>query len=203
MTTNNHEASLVVGQHLAEHGYKDWLFLVYPSKWSSRFGRESGLREAARLHGANLVVLETANDAVSARQTLAGYLDGGAGLPRVVIAGNNPLLLGAMGLLRERGIRIPGDMAVVAYDEFAWSALTDPPITVLNEQSEEIGRRAAMMLREIIEGQEAAERKGKSPSPVYLPEHRQQVPAKLTLRGSCGCVAQDGDIVKKGSFQAA
>jgi LacI family transcriptional regulator len=108
-----------------------------------------------------------------------------------------------MGLLRERGIRIPDDMAVVAYDEFAWSALTDPPITLLNEQSEEIGRRAAMMLRDIIEGQEAAERKGKSPSPVYLPEHRQQVPAKLTLRGSCGCVEQDGDVVKKGSFQAA
>ena len=203
VTTNNHEASLVVGQHLAEHGYKDWLFLVYPSKWSSRFGRESGLREAARLHGVNLVVLETANDAASARETLARHLDGRAGVPRVVIAGNNPLLLGAMGLLRERGIRIPDDMAVVAYDEFAWSALTDPPITLLNEQSEEIGRRAAMMLRDIIEGQEAAERKGKSPSPVYLPEHRQQVPAKLTLRGSCGCVAQDGGIVKKGSFQAA
>ncbi|MGE0279664.1 MAG: LacI family DNA-binding transcriptional regulator [Rhizobiaceae bacterium] len=203
VTTNNHEASLIVGQHLADHGYRDWLFLVYPSKWSSRFGRESGLREAARLAGADLVVLETANDAASTRETLGRHLDDRAALPDALIAGNNPLLLGAMGLLKDRGIRVPNDVAVVAYDEFAWSTLTDPPITVLNEHSEEIGRRAAMMLRDIIEGQEAAERKGKSVSPVYLPEHRQQVPAKLTLRGSCGCVAQDDGIVKKGSFQAA
>ena len=203
VTTNNHEASLMVGQHLADHGYADWLFLVYPSKWSSRFGRESGLREAARLAGANLTVLETANDAASARETLARHLDGRAVPPRVLIAGNNPLLLGAMGLMKERGIAIPGDMAVVAYDEFAWSALTDPPITVLNEHSEEIGRRAAMMLREIIGRQEEAERKGKSPSPVYLPEHRQQVPARLMLRCSCGCAVKDGGIVGKGSFQAA
>lgn len=199
ITTNNHDASLMVGQHLAEHGYREWLFLVYPTKWSSRFGRESGLREAARLAGANLVVLETANDAASARAALAKHLDGSATSPHVLIAGNNPLLLGAMGLLRERMIRIPEDMAVVAYDEFAWSALTDPPITVLNEHSEEVGRRAAMMLRGIIEEQEEAQRKGRSSSPRYLPEHQQQVPARLRLRGSCGCPAGsvlDGALVK-------
>lgn len=203
VTTNNHDASLMVGQHLANHGYREWLFLVYPAKWTSRFGRESGLREAARIAGANLVVLETANDAASARETLARHLDDRAAPPDVLIAGNNPLLLGAMGLLRDREIRIPGDMAVVAYDEFAWSALTDPPVTVLNEHSEEVGRRAAMMLREIIEGQEEAERRGKSITPLYLPEHRQQVPARLMVRGSCGCVDHGDDLLKNGSFQAA
>lgn len=203
VTTNNHEASLMVGQHLAEHGYEDWLFLVYPSKWSSRFGRESGLREAARLAGANLVVLETANDAASARETLARHLDDRFGLPHALIAGNNPLLLGAMGLLKDRAIHVPGDVAVVAYDEFAWSTLIDPPITVLNEHSEEIGKRAAMMLREIIERQEAAERKGKPPSPVYLPEHRQQVSAHLMLRRSCGCSQSECAAAADESFQAA
>lgn len=203
VTTNNHEASLIVGQHLAGHGYKDWLFLVYPPKWSSRFGRERGLCEAARLAGANLVVLETANDATSARETLARHLDDRAALPHALIAGNNPLLLGAMTLLKQRAVRIPGDMAVMAYDDFAWSALTDPPITVLNEHSEEIGRRAALMLRDIIEKQEGSERKGKSPSPIYLPEHRQQVPARLILRRSCGCAQSDCAATRDGSFQAA
>lgn len=203
VTTNNHKASMMVGQHLAGHGYKDWLFLVYPAKWSSRFGRESGLRDAASIAGANLVVLETANDSASARETLARYLDGHAKPPHVLIAGNNPLLLGAMGLLKDRGIQVPGDMAVVAYDEFAWSTLTDPSITVLNEDSEEIGRRAAVMLREIIDGQEAAGRKGQSQSPVYLPEHRQQVSARLMLRRSCGCVESGRETAKGSSFQAA
>ena len=42
VTTDNYNASLMVGEHLASHGYKDWAFLVYPSKWTSRLERERG-----------------------------------------------------------------------------------------------------------------------------------------------------------------
>ncbi|WP_208636371.1 LacI family DNA-binding transcriptional regulator [Mesorhizobium helmanticense] len=187
VTTDNYNASLVVGQHLADHGYKDWLLLVYPAKWSTRFDRERGLVEAARRHGAELVVLESENDAVSAHSTLAAYLDRAGRLPHVLIAGNNPLLLGALKLLRERSITIPADIAVVGYDEFAWAPLLDPPLTVLNERSEEIGRRAAQTLAGIIEAQAEAEKQGQSKSPLYRPEYQQQVAAELVIRKSCGC----------------
>ncbi len=60
VTTDNYSASLLVGQHLADHNFRDWLFLVYPARWSTRFNRERGLREAAKRHGARLVVLESA-----------------------------------------------------------------------------------------------------------------------------------------------
>lgn len=203
VTTNNYNASLVVGQHLADHGYKDWLFLVYPSKWSTRFDRERGIREAARIHGANLVVLESENDAASAYRTLANHLDTIDEQPRVLIAGNNPLLLGSMKLLFDRGTAIPAELAVVAYDEFAWSALTDPPMTVLNEHSEQIGRLAAMTLRRIIEKQIEAEKQGRPASPVYLPEDRQQVPARLMIRCSCGCAKDSTQTLEGFASKAA
>ncbi|TIP09176.1 LacI family DNA-binding transcriptional regulator [Mesorhizobium sp.] len=189
VTTDNFNASLMVGQHLADHGYEDWLFLVYPARWSTRLERERGIREAALIHGVSLVVLESGNDAGSAYKTLAAHLDASPRPPRALIAGNNPLLLGSMQLLSDRRISIPSDVAVVAFDEFAWSALTNPPMTVLNEHSEEIGRRAAATLKRVIEKLTEAERSGKSASPVYLAEDRQQVPAKLIVRSSCGCSA--------------
>ena len=47
VTSDNYAASRIVGQHLAGHALQDWLFLVYPERWSSRLERERGLRDAA------------------------------------------------------------------------------------------------------------------------------------------------------------
>ena len=187
VTTDNYGASLMVGAHLASHRFADWLLLIYPPKWSTRIDRERGLADSAAAHGASLTVLETENDAESAQETLAAHLDRTGRLPDVLVAGNNPLVLGAMTLARQRGIAIPGDMALVGYDEFAWSSLVDPPLTLLNERSEAIGRKAALMLAEIIDAQAEAERSGGAKAPVYLPRHQQQVAADLVIRRSCGC----------------
>jgi LacI family transcriptional regulator len=91
VTTDNYNASLLVGQHLAEHGYKDWTFLVYPTKWSTRFDR---------LHNARVDVIECDNDSEAAYEALGVHLSKSKPVPQVLIAGNNPLLLGALKLLR-------------------------------------------------------------------------------------------------------
>ncbi|GGE01342.1 LacI family transcriptional regulator [Aureimonas endophytica] len=187
VTTDNYKASREVGRHLAEHGYEDWLFLIYPSRWSTRFERERGIREAAEIHGVRLEVLESGNDPDSAHAVMAERLGEGRSLPRALVAGNNPLLLGALRLLREKALRIPEDIAVIGFDEFAWSGLIDPPLTVLNERSEEIGHRAASMLARIIDGQSEAERRGAPAQPTYRDEDVQQVEAELVIRRSCGC----------------
>lgn len=197
VTTDNYNASLMVGQHLADHGYREWVFLVYPAKWSTRFDRERGLRDAARIHGANVVILESENDAASGYAKLANYMSKAGRAPQVLIAGNNPLLLGALNYFRDKQTRIPGEIAVVGYDEFAWASLIDPPITVLNESSEQIGRLAASTLSKIIDGQIEAEKRGRAASPAYLPEYQQQVPAELIIRRSCGCGADQKPFTSK------
>ncbi|WP_314174702.1 LacI family DNA-binding transcriptional regulator [Streptomyces winkii] len=188
LSTDNFGASMKVGAHLAEHGYGDWLFVAYPALWSSRAERERGLREAASAHGARLEVLECENDAASAFTALSRCLDEpGRSLPRVVIAGNNPLLHASLQVLRARDVTVPEDVAVVAFDEFAWAPLLDPPLTVLNEDSESIGVRAAQILTRIIDEQVKAEALGDQPTPVYLPADRQVMTADLIIRKSCGC----------------
>jgi LacI family transcriptional regulator len=187
VTTDNYQASMLVGAHLASHGYKSWLFLAYPAIWSTRSEREHGLRDAASAAGANLTVIESANDSGSASQTLKSYLDRSGQVPQALIAGNNPMLLGALDHLRGRGLRIPRDIAVVGYDEFAWSNLIEPPLTLLNERSGEIGERAAKTLAEIVLAQDASQKRGEGNTPVYRPDHQQQVGAELVVRQSCGC----------------
>jgi LacI family transcriptional regulator len=186
--TDNYAASMMTGDHLAQHGYTDWLFLAYPGRWSTRAERERGLQEAALTHGARLRVLETENDSKSAHRTLSAYLDAPEQtLPRAIIAGNNPLLHGVLTVLQERGIAIPGQVALIAFDEFAWAPLLDPPLTVVDEDSESIGVLAAQTLTRILDSQIDAERRGVSPVPDYRPEDRREVSADLIVRRSCGC----------------
>jgi LacI family transcriptional regulator len=188
ITMDNVTAGRRVGAHLAEHGYGDWLFLVYPSLWSTRAYRERGIREAAEEHGADLVVLESDNSNADAYKTLAEYLDSPSGhVPRALIAGNNPMVHGSLSVLQDRGLRVPEDVAVIGFDEFSWARLLHPPLTVLDEDSEAIGARATTILMRIIDEQLEAERAGLPPAPRYRPEDREEVQGELIIRRSCGC----------------
>ena len=40
--TDNYEASMMAGAHLAQHGYTDWLFPACPGRWATRASRRSG-----------------------------------------------------------------------------------------------------------------------------------------------------------------
>ncbi|MEK0316162.1 LacI family DNA-binding transcriptional regulator [Cohnella sp. 56] len=88
---------------------------------------------------------------------------------------NNVLTMGAMSYLQERRIRIPQDLAVIGYDDYDWTKITTPPLTVIRQPSFELGERAAeVMLRRIEEGFD----KDEEPQAYRLP-------AELVVRDSC------------------
>ena len=187
VTTDNVQASSDLGDHLGTHGYRDWVCVMYPSRWPTRAPRLEGLRAAALRHGATLTILDAENDPGSAAAALSEYLASGA-QPDAVIAGNNPLLQGVMGALSAHSLLAARDVGLVSFDEFAWAPLTTPSMTVIDEDASLIGRRAAALLLELIERRKTAEKPAVF-TDTYLPEDRIVMPAKLTIRESCGCPA--------------
>jgi LacI family transcriptional regulator len=145
---------------------------------------------AADAVGASLAVIETANNAVSASRALEEYADDHE-LPRVIIAGNNPLALGAMRFLHERDIAIPSRVAVVAYDEFDWAPVVDPPLTVINEDSGRLGVLAAETLLSIIADQSERDSRGQAVRPQYRATDSKEARASLIVRRSCGCLEDE------------
>lgn len=91
--------------------------------------------------------------------------------PDAVLATDNLMALGALDEVRARGLRIPADLALVAFDDVAWFAHLDPPLTAVTQPTRELGRAAVHTLLERIEGREA---------PSVL------LPARLVVRRSCG-----------------
>ncbi|WP_316959628.1 LacI family DNA-binding transcriptional regulator [Streptomyces sp. TRM68367] len=66
--------------------------------------------------------------------------------------GNDQIARGVADALRERGVNVPGDIAVVGYDNWDTMALASrPPLTTIDMNLAEIGRIAALRLLEAID----------------------------------------------------
>ena len=51
--------------------------------------------------------------------------------PTALFAGNDTLAIGAMMAVREAGLAIPDDFAVVGYDDIPGAAFANPPLTTI------------------------------------------------------------------------
>jgi LacI family transcriptional regulator, galactose operon repressor len=91
--------------------------------------------------------------------------------PTAIIAGSHRLLPGVVGAVRAQGLRIPGDVSLVAFDDVPMLELAGPPIAAVSRQPLAVGRAAANLLLGRIAG---------SPPSVVT------VAPRLAARESCG-----------------
>ncbi len=63
-----------------------------------------------------------------------------------VFAVNDPSALGAYGVIKEHGLRIPDDIAVVGFSNNPITAVVSPPLTTIEQRAYEMGEKAAEML---------------------------------------------------------
>jgi len=95
------------------------------------------------------------------------------GLPTAIFACNDLSAAGAVQALAEAGLSVPGDVAIVGFDDTRFCEATQPPLTSVRMPIEEMGALAARMLISKIANMEIAE-------PQAL------LPISLTIRQSCG-----------------
>jgi DNA-binding LacI/PurR family transcriptional regulator len=73
-----------------------------------------------------------------------------------IICASDPLALGAVRAARRAGLSVPEHLSVVGYDDSAFMACTDPPLTTVRQPIEAIGRAAVELLAGQIEGASVA-----------------------------------------------
>lgn len=72
--------------------------------------------------------------------------------PTAVFASNDLMALGAMLAMREENLRIPEDVALIGLDDIPAAKLVNPSLTTITQMQDDIGRIAAEMIFERIEG---------------------------------------------------
>lgn len=94
--------------------------------------------------------------------------------PTAIIAGGNQLMLGALRVLRGRGLQLGRDISFVGFDEIPVSELYEPPIAIVRRDTAAIGRSAAELMISLLAGE---------------PVEDVTLPSEFVARPSCGPVA--------------
>jgi LacI family repressor for deo operon, udp, cdd, tsx, nupC, and nupG len=109
-----------------------------------------------------------------------GFVGGEAALSdtaTAVIAHNDLLAIGVLMRLASRGVRVPGDISVVGFDNIFGSDWCDPPLTTLSDRTDQAGRSAVDLLVSLVEEHDDAE----PPAEIVAP-------TELVIRRSSGRV---------------
>jgi signal transduction histidine kinase/DNA-binding LacI/PurR family transcriptional regulator/AraC-like DNA-binding protein len=165
--------------HLIEvHGRRRLAFIRGPQGH-----RDADERYRAYLDAMKAYRLPIATDLVSpnykwfdpgGRDMMHRLLDKRRAVFDAVVCVNDESAVQAMEVLQARGVRVPGDVSVVGFNDTPVCRVVTPPLTSVPWRMYERGQYAAKLLLALIAGEAV-------PDQVL-------VPARLTVRQSCGCL---------------
>lgn len=138
---------------------------VYSTSSDRIYGYLEGLSEFG-IAPEDVPIFETQNDTQTIHPGLE-YLFGRDSAPTAILAMSDRIALDALEWLRERGLRVPGDVSVAGFDGVPEAALSTPPLTTIEQPIAEIGRRAVQAILD-----------------ETGPAHRQMLDLKLVVRDS-------------------
>ena len=151
---DNRKAAYDATSHLAEQGCKRIVHITAPQKRSLYIERMSGFKQA--LADNNIIFTDDmvyiSNLSMEAGLDAADYILNMKPLPDGVFVANDNCAVGCMLALKQAGIRIPGDIAFVGFNNDPVSKVIEPNLTTINYPGYEMGEVAAYNLINHLNG---------------------------------------------------
>ena len=167
--------------HLADLGHTRIAHIAGPEKASVTVDRIAGYKAALSERG-----LSTDGQLVTMGPLdMSGGYEGARTFlerddpPTAIFAANDLIAIGVLGYARERGIRIPEDIALVGFDDIEVARYLEVPLTTVAQPAREIGNRAGELLYEALH------------SPSETPFHRVIMRPTLVIRESSGAARRE------------
>jgi DNA-binding LacI/PurR family transcriptional regulator len=172
---DNERGAREATEHLLRLGHQRIGLIQGRPGLSTSRERLDGYRQA--LHDAGVqfdpLLVEEGDSRQASGRRLAPHLLAGERPPTALVVSNGLMTLGALESIHRLGLRVPEDVAIIGFDDMPWALAVEPPLTVVRQPAEAMGRRAMeLLLRRVAE-----------------PERELQVVAlqpELVVRGSCG-----------------
>ncbi|SDK02657.1 LacI family DNA-binding transcriptional regulator [Sediminibacillus albus] len=185
VTTDNSKVAAKVVEYFYLHSVKDIAFIG-----GQRDSVISNIRKDGFIHSMNQFGIkineewikygnyfeDSGYEAMQAMLTDRPY-------PKAVFAASDMMALGALKAIKEAGLRVPEDIKLLGCDDIEACRYSDPTLSTVKQDKEKIGKLAAYMLHDLING-------NAEPSSIL-------VDPELVIRGSSALVSEKLSI--KGS----
>ena len=166
---DNRGGARLATEHLIASGRRRIAAITGREDTQVGVARYQGYREAMAVAGLDHTRVEPADfTEAGGAQAMARLLDRRPDLD-AVFAASDMMAAGALRTLTAAGRSVPGDVAVVGFDDLPFARRTAPPLTTVHQPVQDLGREMAKMLISLMAGEH--------PSPLILPTH-------LVLRAS-------------------
>ncbi len=107
---------------------------------------------------------------------------------RAIACCNDNMALGVLDALRERGISVPGEIAVTGFDDIEPSRCAVPPLTTVQQPIDALGRQGIKTLVSLMQGKDEPQ--------------LNRLPTTVANRRSCGCAKTEVLIHRRSSARA-
>ena len=170
----------LAGEHLLSLGRTALAHITGPEHFTAVRERRAGFSDALQQAGRRLddaAYLSGTWSEAWGHEAIGRLIAAGTPFDGI-FCGSDQIARGVADALRERGRRVPEDVALVGFDNWEIiAAATRPPLTTIDPCLELIGRQAATDLLAMIAGDEP-------PAPHLIHQ-----PCRLVIRHSCGATA--------------
>ncbi|HEY4996079.1 MAG TPA: LacI family DNA-binding transcriptional regulator [Aestuariivirga sp.] len=159
--------------HLASLGRKHIVHVTGPERFEAVRLRLKGYRRALKDNGLDEQVHHGPWSEVWGREAAAKLFSNRTQKPDALFCGNDQIARGAAEGLRDLGIQVPRDVAIVGFDN--WEVITQaarPPLTSIDMNLKVLGTEAGERLIAMIGGQKI--------------RGAMRMPCSLVIRQSCG-----------------
>ncbi|MDP4183153.1 MAG: substrate-binding domain-containing protein, partial [Bacillota bacterium] len=163
-------------EHLIKHGHKDIVFIgcSFLFDMMERFeGYKRALFKNGILFNPSLFINANTTMAESSKSLIQEEIKKGSKFT-AIFAANDFLAIGAMEAIKEAGLKIPDDVAVIGYDDTSYAKSSNPALTSVRQDLTGMGTQAVEFLIKAINNKN-------------ISKEQILVKSDLILRKSCGC----------------
>lgn len=142
---DRHSVRLAV-EHLRGLGHRQIAHLAGPSRSSTGSIRRTAFEAECRRLGVRARVIECEAFTREAGARAAAQLLRAARVPGAWFAANDLIAVGALQVLRDSGLSVPGQLSIVGHNDMPMADMLAPPLTTVHVDVEQMGRQAARQL---------------------------------------------------------
>jgi DNA-binding LacI/PurR family transcriptional regulator len=182
------EGGIAATEHLIELGHRTIGFITEDTTWPSLEARQGGYRQAlarAGISDPSALVEVTPESPSSAMIAMDRLLDRRPDLT-AAICFNDLAATGAIAAARRRGLRVPEDVSIVGFDDFAFAQYLNPPLTTVRMLGRAVGEKASAALITYLDS-------------GTFEESEVVFPATLVVRGSTSEIEPSEGMARRAS----
>lgn len=159
--------------YLIEQGHQRIGLIAGPAKYAPARERRMGYEQALIDHALPVAseLIKVTNFKSAEAETATEELLSAAHRPTALFLSSGNVAIGSLRAVHRLGLSIPSDISLIVFDDLDWAAAYNPPLTVVAQNTRQLGGLAGDLLLQRIRGSEQQ-------------PHERHLPTQLIIRGS-------------------